>query len=67
MKQVFTVILAVCLTITTAGLVHANEKDRVKQELKKIQDDKKSHQEGSGQLDKTSKITGMRFEKRKRK
>ncbi|MFO7290756.1 Murein DD-endopeptidase MepM and murein hydrolase activator NlpD, contain LysM domain [Planifilum fulgidum] len=51
MKQVFTVILAVCLTITTAGLVHANEKDRVKQELEKIQEDKSSIKKDLDKLD----------------
>src|SRR5690606_38029613 len=51
MKQVFTVILAVCLTITTAGLVHANERDRVKQELEKIQEDKSSIKKELDKLD----------------
>ena len=55
MKQVFTWILVFCFTISSVGWVHANEKEEVKRELKKIQDDKKSVKEDLDQLDQEMK------------
>jgi murein DD-endopeptidase MepM/ murein hydrolase activator NlpD len=55
MKQVFTLFLVLCLTLSTVGLAHANEKDKVKQELEKIQDDKSAIKKDLDQLDEEMK------------
>ncbi len=68
MKQVFTLILAFCLTLSTASLAHANEKDKVRQELEKIQEDKSSIKKDLDQAGRRNEeITGIRSERRKRK
>lgn len=55
MKRIFTLILVCCLTISTVGYVHADEKEKVKQELEKIQNDKNDIQEELDQLDEEMK------------
>lgn len=55
MKQAFTWILVFCLTFVSVGWVHANEKEEVKKELEKIQDDKDNIKGELDQLDKEMK------------